>query len=68
MSDGNHNKKLISRREFLVGSGAVIAAVALTACSQNTVTTQQRLIQCQRQTPQPLHQASREVELLIWCN
>ena len=29
-------KKLVSRREFLVGSGAVIAAIALTACASKT--------------------------------
>ena len=31
-------KKLVSRRQFLVGSGAVIAAGALTACTPKTVT------------------------------
>ena len=30
------DKKLVSRREFLVGSGAVIAAIALTACASKT--------------------------------
>ena len=30
------NKKLVSRKEFLVGSGAVIAAIALTACGSKT--------------------------------
>ena len=30
------NKKLISRREFLAGGGAVIAAIALTACGPKT--------------------------------
>ena len=38
MFEGNHSKKLISRREFLVGSGAIIATVALAACTQNTTT------------------------------
>lgn len=37
MVDDNHGKKQISRREFLVGSGAVMAAVALAGCtSKNT--------------------------------
>ena len=30
------DKKLVSRKEFLVGSGAVIAAIALTACGSKT--------------------------------
>ena len=39
MAKGNaegSEKKLVSRREFLVGSGAVMAAIALTACSKTT--------------------------------
>ena len=31
-------RKLVSRREFLVGGGAVIAAIALTACGTKTTT------------------------------
>ena len=31
-------KKLVSRREFLVGSGAIIAAIALSACAPKTTT------------------------------
>ena len=39
MTKGNKvesTKKLVSRREFLMGSGAVIAAIALTACGTKT--------------------------------
>ena len=41
MVAGNHREsknKLISRKQFLAGSGAVIAAVALAACSPKTTT------------------------------
>ena len=34
----NNEKKLVSRRSFLVGTGAVIAAGALAACSPKTIT------------------------------
>ena len=33
------SKKLVSRREFLVGGGAVIAALALAACGTKTSST-----------------------------
>lgn len=34
----SNDKKLVTRRDFLVAGGAVIAAGALSACSSNTVT------------------------------
>ena len=41
MSDGKpgESKKLVSRREFLVGGGAVMAALALAACGTKTSST-----------------------------
>jgi hypothetical protein len=39
MQGKNLAKKIVSRREFLVGSGAVLAAGALTACSSGTAST-----------------------------
>jgi hypothetical protein len=38
MQEKNLAKKIVSRREFLVGSGAVLAAGALTACSSTAST------------------------------